>query len=144
MGQKFCGELVSLTLYQGCCLARGGTSLGSISPLLGISAKVTYIACWEPPLSGLWDVLKILHLLPLDSCRFPFNLLADWASLLSPHAPDSAFPAPLSLVASLHLPPMTILFPLPSVIQTSLLESSFLCNFFGPMGVYHEYSVPYS
>jgi hypothetical protein len=48
--------------------------------------------------------------------------------ILPPHFPSSLLP---SLSSSLSLSPMTILFPLLSVTQASLLGPSFLSNFSG-------------
>ena len=49
--ESFVGGLVSLSLHWGSCLATEGTSSGSVTPVLWITAKVTFIDSWAPPLS---------------------------------------------------------------------------------------------
>jgi hypothetical protein len=99
------------------------TSSGSMSPPLGVLAKVTYIKFWE--LSPSQDSVTFQRFPPTPnpgSCRFPLILLALGISLLSLSTPTPypSFPffSPLPYTPpSLTLPPLTILFTKLSVIQ---------------------------
>lgn len=136
MGQKFC------------------KSVGAPIPLTGVlsgyrrcSLQVLYSHCWtfwlryptlrlesHPHPMSLGLLRDSSH--PTSSgCIFLFILLALWASLLSSPTPDPDhyfFSHLLSYQGpSLPLPSMSILFPLLSGIQASLLIPSFFFNFFG-------------
>lgn len=72
-------------------------------------------------------------LLPLISCKFLFILLAFLGDSTCPYPyPISYLPIPFSSsifpYSSLHLPSMTISFPLPSENQANLLMPFFLSN----------------
>jgi hypothetical protein len=84
---------------------------------------------WEAsPIPSLWDFLEMP---PTPNRRFIFILLASWAYFQSLLTPDKAFPFPSPFPLPLSSLPITTLFSLLSVIQTSLLSPSFLFNFFG-------------
>ena len=78
------------------------------------------------------------HHSPALCCRFPFILLSLWPNLVSLPTPDTDPPFPSHFlfhsVPFLHLPLMTVLFPLLSEIQASLLVSFFLFSFFTQLG----------
>ena len=133
---SFCDIFVPVLLvfYMGCCpylftgspvwLQEVATS-GSVSPLLGVSARVTLV-----------DSLSLPHLRFLAHLRDAFPNPANFKSLSKPplyvHL-IPPFPSPFTFlpILSLHLPPKTTLFPLLSEIQASYLRPSLLSSFFG-------------
>ena len=87
--------------------------LGSISPLLGVSAKVSPIYSWEPPLSQV-SGMSLGFTPATASCRCPLILMAIWPSLLFLTIPDrESLYSPLHslslAVPLLFLPLVTIL-----------------------------------
>jgi hypothetical protein len=109
---------------------------GSMSPVLWVTAKVTFIDSWTSHFSQVSGTSSRWPLAP--SCRFhSFSWPSDHLSCLSPHLilnPHSP-PYHLSLpVPSLYLPLTTILFFLLTENQASSLGPSFLFSFFGSVG----------
>lgn len=138
--EGFVGELVSLFLLWEFCLATGGgETLGSISPLLWVSASYPHRLLGAFPIPGLWNILEMPqsptltpHITPKAADFHSFS----WTSILSlpTHNPEpTPFPSLSPLPHSFHLPPITVLFPLLSEIQTSFLGLSFLFSFFGSL-----------
>ena len=109
-------------------------SSGSMFPLLGILTKVTHI---DSPISGLWDFLKIPPTPPSPEAA-NFHIFSWCSGSLS--CLSARLNLPLSSLPSFHphpslpLCPMTILFPLVSMIQASSLGPFFLSNCFESLG----------
>jgi hypothetical protein len=131
--ESFVGELMSLLLHWGSCLATS-------------SLWVPYPQCCESqlrsphwflgtsPIPGLCLILEMLLSPHTISCRFPFIFIDIYPSLLFLPTPDPEHPIPPLHNPFQFLPPiclMTILFPLLSEIQASSLVPSFLFSFFG-------------
>ena len=102
-------------------------SSGSIAQMLWVTAMVKSIDCWVPPLYKV-SVLYCRCLVPSRPHQMQISILFHGHIAISPVLPHtwSSTPHPLSI----SLPPMTVLFPLLSEIQASLLEA-FLLNSFG-------------
>jgi hypothetical protein len=111
---------------------------GSISPMLWVTAMVTPINSWAPPLFQDCHNLEMLPPYPIPQTPS----VADFHSFLwpsghlscpSPHlilSPPILLPNPPP-ITYLYLLPITILFPLLSESQASLHWPSFLCSFCG-------------
>jgi hypothetical protein len=101
-------------------------SSGSISPLLRILAKVTYIDSWELPSSQVSGVFERIH--PPHPWKLHTSIVSPvrWRhtwSCTSPPPVPSLSPLPPGL--SLPLPSMSIPFSLLCEIQASSLGPSF-------------------
>jgi len=108
-------------------------SSGSISPLLWVSAKVTHIDSWKS-LAHPWHTSNPLP--PTAADFYLFSWLTGSLPWFSPHLilNSTSFSSPSSL-PPISLPPSAsydnFLLPLLSLIQASLLVSSFLFSCFG-------------
>ena len=73
MGKSFVGGLVSPFLHRYPVWLLDVVSSGSISQLLGVSAKFTCVHSGSLPHMDLWDILEILP--SPGRCIFPFILV---------------------------------------------------------------------
>lgn len=130
--EYFVGGLVLLLLHQGSCLATAADSLGSISPMLWVTAK-----------SAAWLFVGQLHYLCLflQITLMPPPLVADFysCSWVYSHFPCPSHTQPDSphtsvgffFLTQIPLPSTTILSLLPSQGQASLLVPCFLSSTLG-------------
>jgi hypothetical protein len=106
-------------------------SLGSLSPMLWVTAKVTPIDFWMPPLIQVSVSSWRCSLHPHARSVADFHSFS-WPSDHPSYPPHTWTEHPISLpipFPSLHLLLMTILFPLLSEFQASTLGPSFFFSF---------------
>lgn len=132
--ESFVGGFVPLLLHWGSYMATGsGLFMVHVPSVVGHSYGLTH---WSLNASLIPGTVSswICHLTPHHvSCRYPFIFMTIKPVLLHTwsQTPHSLSYASSLLVSPLHLPFLSILFPLLSDIQPSSLKPFFLLSFFG-------------